>query len=87
MDFNFEQIYDFLFQSFGGIGVLVLIFLVISVIAGFALERRTQKLLDKRKRRAAEKYAETIEAEEADEADETDEEENSSVEKIDKDSL
>ncbi|MCF0103990.1 MAG: hypothetical protein HUJ51_01180 [Eggerthellaceae bacterium] len=87
MDANFNQIYDFLFNSFGGIGVLVLTLLAISVIAGFALERRTQKLLDERKRRAAETFKENIAAKDTKIEDEDEGEQTSSVEKIDKNSL
>ena len=84
MNFDFDQIFQFLFQSYGGIGVLILCFLVISVIAGFALEGRTQKLLDKRKRAAAKKYAES---QEVAEDDVDDKEEPGAVEKINKDEL
>ncbi|MCF0230806.1 MAG: hypothetical protein HUJ63_00695 [Enterococcus sp.] len=83
MDLNFDQIYQFLFQSYGGIGVLVLIFLVLSVIAGFALEHRTQKLLDKRKREVAAKYA----AMEEQDAQANDEDVEGSAEIINKDEL
>lgn len=41
MDFN--QLYDFLFNSFAGIGCLVGICLVASILACFLMERRTRK--------------------------------------------
>ncbi len=40
---DFGQIYDFLFNSFAGIGCLVGIGLVVSVIACIIMERRTRK--------------------------------------------
>ena len=42
MDFN--EIYHFLFETYGGIGVLVGAGLVISIIVSFLLELRTKKM-------------------------------------------
>ena len=49
---DFDQIYQFLFQSYAGIGVLVAIFLVISILACFLMERRTRKVFVDRKKTA-----------------------------------
>ena len=40
---DFAAIYSFLFDSFAGIGVLVLIGIVLSIIACIIMERRTRK--------------------------------------------
>lgn len=40
---DFAEIYHFLFETFPGIGVLVLICLVLSTIIAAVLERRTRK--------------------------------------------
>ncbi len=40
---DWEGLYHFLFETYGGMGVLVLIVFVISLIACFIMERRTRK--------------------------------------------
>ena len=48
MDFN--ELYNFLFQTYAGIGCLVGIVLVISLLLCFIMERRTRKVFADRKK-------------------------------------
>lgn len=41
---NFAEIYHFLFETYAGIGVLVLVGLILSFIVSVILERRTKKI-------------------------------------------
>ncbi len=41
--FDIYAIYHFLFETYAGIGCLIGVFLVASVIAAFIMERRTRK--------------------------------------------
>lgn len=56
MDFN--QIYDFLFQSYAGIGCLVGGGIVICLIACFIMEKRTRKIfVDRPKKEDEDEWA------------------------------
>lgn len=48
MDFN--ELYNFFFNTFAGIGCLVGIILVVSILACFVMERRTRKVFVDRKK-------------------------------------
>ena len=48
MDVN--ELYNFFFQSYAGIGCLVAIFIVLSILACFIMERRTRKRFVDRKK-------------------------------------
>ena len=41
---DFDQIYHFIFETYEGIGVSVLVCLLICVLLAFILERRTRKI-------------------------------------------
>ena len=41
---EFDEIYHFLFETYGGIGILVGSGLIISIIVSFLLELRTRKM-------------------------------------------
>ena len=47
---NFDELYNFFFQSYAGIGCLVGIVLVISLLLCFVMERRTRKRFADRKK-------------------------------------
>lgn len=44
MNVDFDQLYAFLFQSFEGIGCLVGVGIVLSILACIIMERRTRKV-------------------------------------------
>lgn len=40
---DFSQLYHLIFETYEGVGISILVFLVICIVAAFILERRTRK--------------------------------------------
>ena len=41
---DFDQLYHFIFETYEGIGISILVFLVICALLAFILERRTRRI-------------------------------------------
>ncbi|MBE6471242.1 MAG: hypothetical protein Q3963_07280 [Coriobacteriaceae bacterium] len=40
---DFDQLYHFIFETYEGIGISIVVFLVVCIVAAAILERRTRK--------------------------------------------